>query len=187
MEPTSTTPRPNLSAKVSGGLLLAATALLLGILAVRFWPANPVTGGDPVASTAVETQSPNVVETVPPSVAVTLPPDVLALGTEVTPIGSTEGLISRDQALDVARGSDPDVFVHGQIDAYLIELSGPDVYEGVRDRPIWLIKASGLSLDIFNPPLRADGTPADLGKATLAYIYLDAIAGEWLTSDYRSE
>ena len=116
--------------------------------------------------------------------AETLPPDVLALGTEVTPIGP-EGMISRDQALDFARVSDPYVFLQGQIDAYLIELTGPDVYEGVQDRPIWLIKASGLSLDVFNPPLRADGTRADVGKAHLAYIYIDAITGAWLTSWYR--
>jgi hypothetical protein len=167
--------RTNLSAKVSGGLLLAAAVLLLGILAVRFWPATPVTGGDPVAS--------NAVETVPPDVAETLPPDVLALGTEVTLIGP-EGMISRDEALDIARGSDPAVFVQGQIDAYLIELTGPDVYEGVKDRPIWLIKASGLSLDVFHPPMRPDGTRADVGPAHLAYIYIDALTGEWLTSAY---
>lgn len=168
--------RANLSAKASGGLLLAAIALLLLILAVRFWPATPVAEGDPVPS--------DVVETLPPDAVETLPPDEFGPGTEVTPLGP-EGMISRDQALDIARRSEyPEVFLQGHIDAYLIELTDPQLLGGMQDRPIWLIKASGLSLDIFDAPLLADGTRANVGKAHLAYIYIDAVTGEWLTSRY---
>lgn len=168
--------RANLSAKVSGGLLLAATALLLGILAVRFWPATPVAGGDPVASDVAQTQPPDAVET--------LPPDEFGPGTLVTPLGP-EGMISRDQALDVARREDPEVFEEGQIAAYLIELTDPRLFDGLKDRPIWLVKATGISVDIFSVPYLPDRTPGEVPKATLAYIYIDAVTGEWLTSAYR--
>jgi hypothetical protein len=162
---------------VSGGLLLAAAVLLLGIVAMRTWPATPVAGDDPLPS--------NVAATVPPDAEETLPPDEFGPGTEVRPLDS-EGTISRDQALDIARRSEyPEVFEQGHVEAYLVELTGPQVYEGVQDRPIWLIKATGLSLDIFDAPLLADGTRAEVGLAHLAYIYIDAITGEWLTSSYQ--
>jgi len=112
------------------------------------------------------------------------PPDVLALGTEVTPL-DPKGLISLDQALDVARREYPDVFQQGHIDAYLVELTDPSQLGGLQDRPIWVIKATGLSLDIFSAPMLPDGTPSDVGKATLAYIYVDAVTGEWLTASFH--
>ncbi len=175
--------RANLSAKASGGLLLAATALLVGILAVRFWPDTPVAGGDPVASDVAETQPPGAVETVPPDAAETLPPDEFGPGSNVRPL-APEGMISREQALDVARREDPEVFEEGQIAAYLIELTDPHLFDGLKDRPIWLIKATGLSLDVFSLPYLPDRTPGEVPKAHLAYIYVDAITGEWLTSGY---
>ncbi len=49
----------------------------------------------------------------------------------------------------------------------------------------WPIRWEGLSLDIFSGPYLPDRTPRELPKATLAYIYVDAVTGEWLTSAYR--
>ncbi len=181
MEPIRTT--SNISGRALGGLTLGATALLIGILAVRFWPATPVAGGDPVASEVAETQPPDAVETVPPDAVETLPPDEFGPGTEVTPLGP-EGMISRDEALDIARHSDPPIF-QGHVTAYLIELTDPHLFDGLKDRPIWLIKASGLSLDVFSAPMLPDGTAVDVGLAHLAYVYIDAITSEWLTSGYE--
>lgn len=158
--------KTHLPTRAFGGLALAAAALLLGILAARFWPVTSIAGSDP--------QPPDVLA---------LPPDVLALGTEVTSLGP-EGMILRDQALDVARREYPNVFEQGHIEAYLVALTDPYQLGGLQDRPIWLIKASGLSLDVFSAPMGPDGTPSDVGKATLAYIYVDAVTGEWLAAHF---
>lgn len=124
MGPTSTPPRVNRYAQVSGGLMLAATALLLGILAVRFWPEAPLVGGDPVASGVAETQPVDASGTASPDAAETLPPDEFGPGTEVTPLGP-EGMISREPALAVARREDSEAFEQGHISAYLVKLTDP--------------------------------------------------------------
>jgi hypothetical protein len=48
----------------------------------------------------------------------------------------------------------------------------------LQDRPIWIIKASGLQADIFHAPMRPDGTAPDVGLASVGYIYVDAVTGE---------
>lgn len=159
--------RANLSTRAFGGLALAVAALLLGILVARFAPMTPFVGGD--------SQPPDVIA---------LPPDVVALGTEVAPL-PPQGMIPRDQALDVARREYSDVFQQGHIDAYLVELTDPYQLGGLQDRPIWIIKATGLSLDVFSGPMLPDGTAADVPRATLAFIYVDGVTGEWLSAWFR--
>ncbi len=109
-----------------------------------------------------------------------LPPDILAVGAEVTPL-APKGMLPREQALVVAQREFP--FIQGaQIDAYLVELTDPHQLGGVGavDRPIWIIRASGGAWDIFSVPITPDGTAPDVGLASLGYIYVDAITGEWL-------
>jgi len=105
-----------------------------------------------------------------------LPPDIAALGTSVVPL-EPNGTISRDQALAVAKQEIGPQFDMGQAESYLVTITDAST-AGLSDRAIWLIKVSGLSVDVPRPDV-ASGSPR---QATVAYVYIDAFTGEWLTT-----
>lgn len=175
MAPTLHT-RLNSSAKASAGLVLAASALLLGLLITRSDSLAPAAGGGP----GVSGNAP------PVAVSDPLPPDVLALGTEVTPL-APEGMIPVDRARDVAIREFPFI-QQGRIDAYLVAWTHPTEPGGLgaQDRPVWIIKASG-AWDISAAPPLPDGTAADRELATRGYVYVDALTGEWLQAFFTGD
>ena len=158
--------RANPPAMALWTLLLAAAVLVLVALAVRLGPVTSVAGGD-------QGNDP------PP-----LPPDVLALGDEVRAL-APGGTIPLDQAVDVAR-REFGFIEEGQIDGYLVTLTDRDQLGGLgaEGRATWIIKASG-AWDIFSVPGGPDSAAADPGLATLGYIYVDAVTGEWLQAHFQ--
>lgn len=168
--------KTNLSARTLGSVALALAAVVLVVIAALLGPAAPGVGGDPLPSDVAPPSDP------PPSGApltldpLPLPPDVVALGTEITPL-APDGLIPLEQAVDVAIHAYPFI-QQGQIDAYLVEITDLHVMPSLQDRPIWIIKASGLSAHIFSVPVRPDGTTPNVGLAEVGYIYVDAVNGE---------
>ena len=109
----------------------------------------------------------------------TLPADITALGTAVTAL-DPDGTISRDQALTVARDQIGGQFVDAQIETYLVSVVDPST-AGLNDRGVWIIKVSGISVSVPGGPPRPDGTIVSR-RATLAYVYVDAFTGEWITT-----
>lgn len=156
--------------------MLVAAAIVLVVLAVRPGPATPGVGGDQLPSDAALPSHPLPSDAALPSAPLPLPLDVLALGTAVRPL-APGGMIPVDQAVDVALSAYP-FLQEGQIDAYLVEMTDRHVMPSLEARPIWIIKASGLSADIFSVPVRPDGTAPEVGLAELGYIYVDAVSGE---------
>lgn len=162
-----------------GTLLLAAAVLVLVVLAVRLEPAPSVAGGDPLPPTSVAGTDHG-------SDPLPLPPDVLALGDEVRAL-APGGTIPLNQAIDVAR-REFGFIEEGQIDGYLVTLTDRDQLGGLgaERRAIWIIRASG-AWDIFSVPGGPDNAAADPGPAlaTLGYIYVDAVTGEWLQAHFQ--
>jgi hypothetical protein len=138
----------------STALLLLATGLLVGIIVIGQAP--NASGTDGVGP---------------------LPPDITALGVEVTR-ASPEGKISSQDALDIAQGEFSDI-TKAALDAYLIELTNPMLLDGLKDRAIWVIKATGVSLPVYGT-FHSAGPSTEVTAGTVLYIYVDALTGEWL-------
>ena len=112
-------------------------------------------------------------------------PDIAAelanSGVQVEPL-TGDGFITREEALAVADEVQDDAFKSAARDAALVSVSDPTTMRGdeqVSDRPLWIVRYSGLAIPVGGP-VREDGTTADGGVFTTAYIYIDAINGEWL-------
>jgi hypothetical protein len=137
----------------SVALGIVGLALIAGVLLIRQTPHAPGVGSDP------------------------LPPDIVALGVVVTP-ATPDGKISAEQAIGVAEKEFADI-ANANVESYLVELTDPTQLGGLKDRAIWIIKASGVSLPVYGTFLGA--RPSDEATAgTVLYIYVDALTGEWL-------
>lgn len=114
-----------------------------------------------------------------------LPADIEALGLTIA-AASTQGKVSATEALGTAEANHPADFAVGDVSAFLMKVTDPETLGpvAVRDRPVWLIRLTGLRVPVGGP-VRADGTAADGGYVTSAYIYVDAITGEWLLTRYE--
>lgn len=148
---------------------MSATSLGFAALALLAACAEPTVGmGDAGTST---TQAP---EPIP----VSLPADAVEAGLSAVQLSPDEVAVAifRDRALEIANAEIPGAGDTGvEIEAYLVRLTDPS--SGIADRAVWLIRYSGLSLPVFGPPL-PDG--ADPGTMGYAYVYIDAITGEFL-------
>jgi hypothetical protein len=114
-------------------------------------------------------------------------PELANTGIVTSPI-SPEGEITRDRALDVIRTQYGAMFDGGRLEASLVAVTDPSTLESddpIRDRPVWLLKYSGLNLPA-SAPMRADGTPAEAHALQVAYVYVDAMTGEWLFTRYSN-
>lgn len=115
------------------------------------------------------------------STAVSMPADVAAAGFNATPIAA-EGVISVEEAIATASREYGQRYGEGSIDAYLVNLTDPGTLRSdtpIRDRLVWLIRYGDLSIP-YTGPMTADGTPAEGGTITHAYLVIDAVTGDWL-------
>jgi hypothetical protein len=95
------------------------------------------------------------------------PPD----GTVVVPADSA-GAISREAAIAAAG---PIVDTPGaRVEAYLVRMTDPRLPD-MTDRRIWLIEIRGISVPAYGPPI-----PHTPTLYTTAWVYVDAVTGEWL-------
>jgi hypothetical protein len=109
-----------------------------------------------------------------------LPDDVLALGDSVAIIPDTGGYIGSEDALAIAQSEVGERFDTAKVATYLVHIKQPDI-SGLQDRDIWLVKASGLSMPLPGA-VPAPGTTAADRRATVAYVFLDATTGEFITA-----
>lgn len=119
------------------------------------------------------------------SIARGMEPDLVATlaegGVTVRPV-TTTGFITREQALAVADEVQEEAFKAGDRDAALVSATDPMTIRGdnpVADRAVWIVRYTGLAIPVGGP-IRENGTAADGGVFTTAYIYIDAISGDWL-------
>lgn len=111
-----------------------------------------------------------------------LPSDVAGLAPTVTAM-SPEGMVAfTDAEQEVLRvyGAFPDA----STESFLVRLSDPSLLGGIRDRPLWIVRVSGVRWDTSRP-LLSDGTGAGDGETSplrTLYAYVDARTGEWLMS-----
>lgn len=107
------------------------------------------------------------------------PPDVTSL-LKVAP-APTSGYISRATAMEVAARES--VWLgEGRVDAYLVFLTDPDTLrsdEPIRDRAVWLVRYSGLTIGVAGPP-GPDGAAGPSFILKYAYVYVDATTGDWI-------
>jgi hypothetical protein len=111
------------------------------------------------------------------------PPDINLHGVAATPI-STSGKVTHEAALATIERQYGSMFRSAQLDAYLVNASDPATT--IQSADVWLIVARGLSIDAYGPAV-PDGTPVKAGQYTAAYIYLDAVSGEWITTRYFTD
>lgn len=109
-----------------------------------------------------------------------LPDDVVALGDSVAIIPDTGGYIGSEDALAIAQSEVGERFDTAKVAIYLVHIKQPDI-SGLQDRDIWLVKASGLSIPLPGP-VPAPGTTGTDQRATVAYVFLDATTGEFITA-----
>jgi hypothetical protein len=110
-----------------------------------------------------------------------VPADLEALGLGI-PDTSSEGKISMDDAVAVALREHGQQFAGGKIDAYLVRLTDPATAGGdleITDRDVWIVRFSGLDIQVSGPDT-PDRIPVDGGTIEYAYVYVDAVTGEWL-------
>jgi hypothetical protein len=110
----------------------------------------------------------------------TLPPDIVALGTSVTPL-DPQGTISREQALMIAKDQMGPQFEDATTEPFLVSVADPTI-PALNDRGVWLVKVSDISIPVSGGV--RPGMPLDR-RATLAYVYIDAFTGEWITTAMR--
>jgi hypothetical protein len=109
----------------------------------------------------------------------TLPP--LPSGLVVSSVDAN-GKISRDAAIEVARSSFGDLFDHATVGAYLVALTDTAMLgrdPPMKDRAVWLIVLSNFSEVGPMPFVKTSEEPL---ATTHAYIYVDAITGDWLAT-----
>ncbi|HZD21847.1 MAG TPA: hypothetical protein VE569_00350 [Acidimicrobiia bacterium] len=115
------------------------------------------------------------------SIVRSIPPDVAAAGLRATPV-TVEGTISAEAALGIHSRETRESYAGGSVDAFLVSLTDVSTLRSdrpVRDRVVWLIRYADLSIP-YSGPLTADGTPAEGGTITHAYVVVDAFTGELL-------
>jgi hypothetical protein len=108
-----------------------------------------------------------------------VPPDIERLGLD--PYGtSAEGKIGRDEAVALALREHGPLYEGNRVDAYLGILTDPSTMSGALDGlAVWIVRISGLSLEVYGPAT-PNGPPVYGGTIIHAYIYLDAVTGEWV-------
>jgi hypothetical protein len=147
-------------------------------MSTRLWIAAWVVGALVVfGGTALWMASrdePNTPAPVGPQGAQELRADLEGLGMVISDT-SPEGKIGRDEAVAVALREQQ--FAGGDLDAYLVRLTDPTT--AITDRDVWIVRFSGLNIEVPVPdtPSRI---PVDGGTITTAYVYVDAVTGEWL-------
>lgn len=107
------------------------------------------------------------------------PEDVESLVSGPLPVGN---YVSRTNALSVAEPLHDFIPEGANVEAFLVQATEAGTVKSrnpILERPVWLIRYSGFTMD-GSAPMRADGTPAETTPYTLAYVYLDAVTGEWL-------
>ncbi len=111
-----------------------------------------------------------------------LPTDALPAGAVATPF-TGEGAISEERALATVDAEYGQRYQGGEVDAFLVTLTDPGAL--VEERPVWLVRYSGLSIS-SSGPMTADGTPAEGGLVRFAFVVLDAFTAEWLYTEETS-
>jgi hypothetical protein len=148
------------------GVRVIAAALAAAALALLAGCALPPQGAS----------QPGIGSRAPEPTPVSLPEDAVSAGLSAVQLSPDEAdvAISRDEAVEIANAQVPSSTA-GEVTTYLARLTDPSTH--ISDRPVWLIRYSGLSLPVFGPPL-PEG--ADPGTMSIAYVYIDAMTGEWL-------
>lgn len=103
----------------------------------------------------------------------------MRLGIEIEPADPAEA-ITEQEAIDAAEGhysygQDPTV----DRDAFLGRVTDPrteDTDEPIFDRPIWIIRYSGIEQE-HGGPMQANGTPSAGRTFHVAYVFIDAETG----------
>jgi hypothetical protein len=155
-----------MGAESPGGVRIIAVALAAAALALLAGCALPPEDASPADSGS----------RAPQPTPVSLPEDAVAAGLSAVQLSPDEAAvaISPDEAVEIANAQVPSSTA-GEVTTYLVRLTDPSTH--ISDRPVWLIRYSGLSLPVSGPPL-PDG--ADPGTMSIAYVYIDAITGEYL-------
>ena len=110
-----------------------------------------------------------------------LPDDIGAAGLETAP-ASVDNAIPRGQAIEIADSEYGERYGGARTTAYLVELTIPDSAAGdylIHDRPVWLIRYSGLAIPV-NGPVSPDSASDEATSVGHAYVVLDARSGVWL-------
>ena len=110
-----------------------------------------------------------------------LPEDIGAAGLETGPI-DIDNAIPRSRAIEIADGEYGDRYQQAEATAYLVELTISDRGEAdplIRNRPVWLIRYSGLDIPVAGPVV-PEPVPAEAATVDHAYVILDARSGDWL-------
>jgi hypothetical protein len=111
-----------------------------------------------------------------------MPIDFVSAGLQIESLDAeASGVISLDEALRSIADAYGGDFREADIEGYLVKLTDPATLGGaieIRDRPIWLMRASGFSTSGYGSIL-AD-TTGDTAGGSMAHIYVDAMTGEWL-------
>jgi len=109
-----------------------------------------------------------------------LPADIVALGSSVEPL-APEGAVSSAEALKIAQDRIGPQFESAKVESFLVTITDPDTPD-LTDRGVWIVKVSNIAIPVSGGP--DPSHPLDR-RATLAYIYVDAITGEWITTAMR--
>lgn len=116
-----------------------------------------------------------------------LPGDIREAGLEATTL-STDDAIPLNQAIAIASSEYGTRYEGASINAYLVELSVSDTAQGqpaIHDRPVWLIRYSGLSIPVSGP-VSPEPDPGEEITVTHAYVVLNASNGVWLLTKETS-
>jgi hypothetical protein len=129
-------------------------------------------------TTIVDTTTPPALTS---STLAVLPPDLATAGLDASP-AVAEGTISADEAARRVAEETGGRYAAGSTDAYLVSLTDDGTSRSdrpIHDRLVWLFRYSDLSIP-YTGPVTADGTPAEGGVVTHAYVVIDAFTGDWL-------
>jgi hypothetical protein len=105
-------------------------------------------------------------------------------GVDTTPIvESGEGRISEQQAWLSVESSYGPTYLKGDSRASAL-VHVVDRYSALGERDAWVFVVRGLEIN-GSAPMLPDGTPASTAPLTTAYVFVDAITGEWITTRFE--
>ncbi|MGH2397619.1 MAG: hypothetical protein ACRDFW_11675, partial [bacterium] len=107
--------------------------------------------------------------------------DISNRGSSVTLL-DPDGYVSREKALAVARDQVGAQFDTAAVDAFLVAVTDPTT-AGLQDRAVWIIRVSGISIDLHPPPLSS----APYQVTGVSYVYVDATSGDWISTTSEGE
>jgi hypothetical protein len=114
-----------------------------------------------------------------------LPSGAAPADVAVIPLAQPAGTISEAAAIATARRQYGEMMDRATVTAYLVQMTDPTTLRGdapIQERPIWLIRLSGIAYPISVPPL-AVSKSRSVGTG---WVYVDAYSGEWLMSRFSN-